>query len=53
VPLAAIVVSLLILGGATTQQLLGGGAGLAVGALLFFANDRFGRRPGSDVPPDV
>ncbi len=46
VPLAAIAVSLLILAGATRQQLLGGVAGLAVGAALFVANDRFGDRAG-------
>lgn len=44
IPLLAIGVSLLILGGATTAQLLGGVAGLAAGATLFFANDRFGNR---------
>lgn len=43
VPLLAIGVSLLILAGATEQQLLGGAAGLAAGAVLFFANDRFSR----------
>jgi basic amino acid/polyamine antiporter, APA family len=41
VPLLAIAVSLLILAGATRAQLLGGAAGLAAGAALFFANDRF------------
>ncbi len=46
VPVAAIAVSLLILAGATGQQLLGGAAGLAVGAALFVANDRFGARAG-------
>jgi len=45
VPLAAIAVSLLILAGATSQQLLGGAAGLAAGAALFVANDRFGVQP--------
>jgi APA family basic amino acid/polyamine antiporter len=40
VPLLAIAVSLTILAGATSDQLLGGAAGLAVGAALFFANDR-------------
>ena len=40
VPLAAIGVSLLILAGATREQLFGGLAGLAVGGLLFLANDR-------------
>ena len=40
VPLLAIAVSLLILAGATRAQLLGGAAGLAAGAVLFFANDR-------------
>jgi amino acid transporter len=44
VPLMAIAVSLLILAGATRAQLLGGAAGLAAGAALFIANDRFGRR---------
>jgi amino acid transporter len=43
VPLLAIAVSLGILAGATSAQLLGGVAGLAAGAILFFANDRFGR----------
>jgi basic amino acid/polyamine antiporter, APA family len=38
VPSAAIAVSLLILAGATRAQLLGGAAGLALGALLFVAN---------------
>ena len=38
VPIAAIAVSLLILAGATRAQLLGGAAGLALGALLFVAN---------------
>ena len=46
VPLLAIGVSLLILAGATRQQLLGGAAALAVGAALFLASDRFGRRAG-------
>jgi basic amino acid/polyamine antiporter, APA family len=41
VPLLAIVVSLLILAGATRAHLLGGAAGLAAGAALFFANDRY------------
>ncbi len=41
VPVLAIAVSLLILAGATRAQLLGGAAGLAAGAMLFFANDRF------------
>src|SRR5688572_19529834 len=41
VPLLAIVVSLLILAGATSAHLLGGAAGLAAGAALFFANDRY------------
>lgn len=40
VPLLAIAVSLLILAGATRAQLLGGAAGLAAGAVLFFANNR-------------
>jgi amino acid transporter len=44
VPLLAIAVSLIVLAGATRAQLLGGAAGLAVGAVLFFANDRFTRR---------
>ena len=44
VPLLAVGVSLLILAGATTAHLLGGAAGLAAGAVLFFANDRLGRR---------
>jgi basic amino acid/polyamine antiporter, APA family len=43
VPILAIGVSLLILAGATREHLLGGAAGLAAGAVLFFANDRFGR----------
>jgi amino acid transporter len=43
VPLLAIVVSLAILAGATGEQLLGGAAGLAAGAVLFAANNRFGR----------
>lgn len=41
VPVLAIAVSLLILAGASYEQLLGGAAGLAVGAALFMANDRF------------
>ena len=41
VPVLAIAVSLLILAGASHEQLLGGAAGLAVGAALFVANDRF------------
>jgi APA family basic amino acid/polyamine antiporter len=41
VPLLAIVVSLVILAGATRAQLLGGAAGLAAGAVLFAANNRF------------
>ena len=40
VPILAIAVSLGILAGATNAQLLGGAAGLAVGAMLFFVNDR-------------
>ena len=40
VPILAIAVSLGILAGATHAQLLGGAAGLAVGAMLFFVNDR-------------
>lgn len=40
VPVLAIAVSLGILAGATNAQLLGGAAGLAVGAMLFFVNDR-------------
>jgi amino acid transporter len=43
VPVAAIAVSLLVLAGATRAQLLGGAAGLAVGAVLFIANDRIRR----------
>jgi APA family basic amino acid/polyamine antiporter len=43
VPILAIAVSLLILAGASHQQLLGGAVGLAVGAALFVANDRFRR----------
>jgi basic amino acid/polyamine antiporter, APA family len=46
VPVLAIAVSLLILAGATRQQLLGGAAALAVGAALFLAKDKFGRRAG-------
>lgn len=42
VPLLAIGVSLLILTGATSAQLLGGAAGLTVGAVLFFMNDKLG-----------
>jgi APA family basic amino acid/polyamine antiporter len=42
VPVLAIAVSLMILAGATNAQLLGGVAGLAAGAVLFVANDRFG-----------
>ncbi len=47
VPVAAIAVSLMILAGATRQQLLGGVVGLAAGAVLFVANDRFGDRAGA------
>lgn len=47
VPVLAIAVSLLILAGASRQQLLGGTAGLAAGAILFAANQIFGRRAGS------
>lgn len=46
VPLLAIGVSLVILAGATGQQLLGGAAALAVGAVLFVANDRTGHESG-------
>ena len=44
VPLLAVGVSLTILAGATTAHLLGGVAGLAAGAVLFFANDRGRKR---------
>jgi basic amino acid/polyamine antiporter, APA family len=43
VPMLAIGVSLAVLAGATRQQLLGGVAALTVGAVLFIANERFGR----------
>lgn len=49
VPVLAIAVSLLILAGATTEQLLGGAAGLAAGAVLFFANDRLRVSPSAAV----
>lgn len=43
VPVLAVAVSLLILAGASRAQLIGGAVGLAAGAMLFLANDRFGR----------
>jgi amino acid transporter len=44
VPVLAMAITLLILAGATGEQWLGGAIGLATGAALFIANDRFGAR---------
>jgi len=40
VPVLAIVVSLIILVGASSEQLIGGATALALGAIVFFLNDR-------------
>lgn len=44
VPVLAILISVAIVAGASRQQILGGIAGLATGAMLFWANDRLNPR---------